>query len=118
MADRRPVRIPLSLRPDDLVDLMLEQLAQHAKPNLNRQRQQSLLRSPDQLPPHLLHALWEHGLIVDRLGDRYVACHGGSSLDLGGSPATLPSGADGAGGTAVTSNFYEARECAQTVGGR
>ena len=45
-----------------------------------------------------------------RLSDRYVALHGGSSFDLGRSPVTLPPGADGPGGTAVTSNFYEPRD--------
>jgi hypothetical protein len=52
----------------------------------------------------------EHGLIIDRLSDRYVALHGGSSFDLAGSPARLPPGAERAGGTAVTSKFYEPRD--------
>jgi hypothetical protein len=42
----------------------------------------------------LLDALREQGLIVDRLSDRHVALHGGSSVDLAGSPATLPPGGD------------------------
>lgn len=47
---------------------------------------------------------------AERVLDRCVATHGGSSFDLGRSPATLPRGADGPGGTAVTSNFYEPRD--------
>jgi hypothetical protein len=47
---------------------------------------------------------------MDRLGDRYVALHGGSSFDLAGSPLTLPPEADGPGGTAVTTKFYEPRD--------
>ena len=45
-----------------------QQLFEHAEPNLDRQRQQPLLRSPHQLPQGLLHALGEHALMVDRLG--------------------------------------------------
>ena len=92
---RGTARVVLALRAHDLRDLHVQQLAQHAEPDLDRQRQQPFLRCPDQLPQSVLHALREHGLIVDRLGDRYVALHGGSSFDLGRSPATLPPGADG-----------------------
>jgi hypothetical protein len=80
------------------------------RPDLDRQREQSLSRCPEQLPERLLHPLREHALVVDRLGDRYVAHHGGSSFDLAGSPATLPTRSGQAGGTAVTSNFYEPRD--------
>ena len=45
-------------------------------------------------PQTLLHALGKHALIIDRLSDRYVALHGGSSFNLGRSPVTLPPGAD------------------------
>jgi hypothetical protein len=44
-----------------------------------------------------------HGLNIYRLGDRYVALHGGSWFALAGSPLTFPPRADGPGGTAVTS---------------
>ena len=80
VTDRGPLRVPLALRADDLVDLLLQQLSEHTEPDLDRQRQQSLLRRPHQLPQRLLHALREHGLIADRLRDRYVARHGGSSF--------------------------------------
>ena len=108
--DRGPLAVPLALRADDLIDLLLHHRAQHTQPDADAQRQQSLLRRPDQLAECFLHALREHDLITGRLSDRYVATHGGSSFDLGRSPATLPSGADGPGGTAVTSNFYEPRD--------
>jgi hypothetical protein len=70
VTDRGPIRVPLALRPDDRVDLQLQQLVQNAEPDLHRQRQQPLLRRPDQLPQRRLHPLREHGLLVDRLGDR------------------------------------------------
>jgi hypothetical protein len=70
--DRRPVPIPPPLRADDLIDLQLEQLVQHPEPDLDRQRQQPLLPSPNQLAQRLLHPLREHGLLDDRLGDRHV----------------------------------------------
>ena len=110
MPDRRPLGVVLALRADDIVDLLGHQLLEHAKPDADAQRQQPFLRCPDQLAQRFLHALREHGLIAGRLSDRYVATHGGSSLIFGGSPRTLPSGADAAGGTAVTSKFYETRD--------
>ncbi len=82
MPDRGPLRIPLALRADQLIDLPLQQLSEHTEPNLHAQREQPLPRSPNQLPQRLLHALREHGLIAYRLRDRYVALHGGSSFDL------------------------------------
>ena len=82
MTHRRPLGVPLALRTDDIVDLLVHQLLQHAEPDADAQREQPLLRCPDQLPQRFLHALREHGLITGRLSDRYVATHGGSSLDL------------------------------------
>ena len=79
---RGPLRVPLPLRADDLVDLLLHQLAQHTEPDTDAQREQPLLRGPDQLAQRLLHALRQHGLITGRLRDRYVLIHGGSSFDL------------------------------------
>src|SRR5205807_2297932 len=69
VTDRAPLPVPLPLRPDELADLLLQELPEHTEPNLDRQRQQPLLRSPDQLPQRLLHALREHGLIPRRLSD-------------------------------------------------
>ena len=80
VANRGPLPVPL--RTDDLVDLLLQQLPEHAEPDLHRQRQQPFLRCADQLLQRLLHPLREHGLLHDRLSDRYVALHGGSSFDL------------------------------------
>src|ERR1700733_11583048 len=95
MADRGPVPVPLAFRADELFDLLLQQVPQHAEPDLDRQRDQPLLRYPNQLPQCLLHAPREPALPPRPLGARYVALHGGSSLDLARSPITLPPGADG-----------------------
>ena len=105
-----PIRVPLALRAHDLVNLLLHHLGQNTEPDADAERQQPFLRCPDRLPERLLDALREHGLIIDRLRDRYVALHGGSSFDPGRSPVTLPSGTDAAGGTAVTAKFYEPRD--------
>ena len=45
----------LALRADDFVDLLFQQLGQHTEPDADAQRQQSLLRRPDQLPQRLPH---------------------------------------------------------------
>ena len=74
--------VPLALRADDLIDLLLQHLAQHLQPGPYAQRQQPLLRCPNKLAQRLRHALGENGLITGRLRDRYVATNGGSSLDL------------------------------------
>src|ERR1022692_4163497 len=83
MSDRGPVRVPLALRADQLIDLLLQQFPEHTQPDLDRQREQSLSRCPDQLPQRLLDTVREHSLITGRLSDRYVALHGGSSFHLG-----------------------------------
>jgi hypothetical protein len=75
------------------------------------EREQSLPRVPDKLPQHLLHPRWQHGLRYDHgLPDRY-----GCFVHGGGSPRTLPRGADEAGGTAV--KFYELRDNLSGNGG-
>ena len=90
MTHRRPLGVVLAPRAHHIVDLLLHQLGQHAELDTDAQRKQPLLRCPDQLPQRLLHALREHGLITGRLSDRYVATHGGSSLDLCGITANAP----------------------------
>jgi hypothetical protein len=110
VANRDSVRVVPALRAHDVVDLRFHQLGQYAEPDADAQREQTLLRCPDQLAERLLHALREHGLRHGRLRDRYVATHGGSSFDLGRSPVTLPCEADEPGGAAVTSKFYELRD--------
>ena len=95
---------------DELIDLLLQQLPQHAEPDLDREREQSLLRCPHQLPQCLLHALQEHALILGRLGDRYVALHGGSPFDLVRIAHHAPTNSRRAGGTAVTSKFNEPQD--------
>jgi hypothetical protein len=110
MTDRCAIRIPLPLRTDDLLDLLLQQLLQNTEPNLDRQGQQPLLRCPHQLPQCLLHAPREHGLIDDRLGDRTLHVTAVPPLDLGGLAHHAPTRSGRAGGTAVTSKFYERRD--------
>ena len=87
---RGPLRVPLPLRTNDIVDLLFHQLGQDAEPDADAQRQQPFLRCPDQLAESFLHALREHSLITGRLSDRYVATHGGSSLDLWRIAANAP----------------------------
>jgi hypothetical protein len=103
-----PIGVVPALRADDLLDFLFQQLAQHTQPYPDTQREQPFLRRAHQLPERLLHARRQHDFIHARLRKRYVPVHGGSSLILDGSPRTLPTGADEAGGTAV--KFYELRD--------
>ncbi len=89
VSDRGPVPVVLPLQTDDLVDL-LHQFRQDTQPDADAERQQPFLRYPDQLAQSFLHALREHDLIAGRLSDRYVATHGGSSLDLWRIAANAP----------------------------
>jgi hypothetical protein len=69
----RPRRIWLAPRADDVDDLLFHQLSEHAEADADRQREQPLLRRPDQLPECRLHAL------------RQLAAGGlGGGDDLGG----------------------------------
>jgi hypothetical protein len=95
---RRPLQVAPALR-NDIVDLLAHQLLERAQPNARAQRQQPLLRSPDQLAQRVLHAPWaqgllhaprEHDLITRRLSDRYVATRGGALLDLWRIAANAP----------------------------
>ena len=63
MAHRGAVRVARALRAHDIVDLLLEQLGQHAEPGRDAQRQQPLLRCPHQLAQRLLHPGGQHGLL-------------------------------------------------------
>jgi hypothetical protein len=110
MTDRGAIPVPLPPRAHDLVDLFLEHLAQHPEPDTHTQREQPLLRCPDQLAERFLDALRENGLIHGRLRDRYGLLHGGSSLDLCGIPANAPNKNGRGRRTAVTSNFYTLRD--------
>ena len=108
--DRGPVRVPSPLRADELLNLLLQQFAQHPQPDLDRQREYSLPRSPNQMPQSLFDTLREHALIINRLSDRYLALHGGSSFDLWWIARHAPTRSGRAGGIAVTSKFYEPRD--------
>ena len=90
MADRGPVRVVPALRAHDIVDLLLHQLVQHTEPDADAQREQPLLRCPDQLAQRLLHALREHGLLHGRLSDRYVALTAVPPSIFAGSPRHAP----------------------------
>ena len=110
MAHRGAVRVARVLRAHDIVDLLLEQLGQHAEPGRDAQRQQPLLRCPNQLAQRLLHPGGQHGLLSDRgLRDRYGLLHGGSSFDLWRITANAPNRNGRGGGTAVF-KFYELRD--------
>ena len=56
VADRGALGVVLALRADDLIDLGLHQLAQHAEPDTDAQREQTLLRRSDELAQRLLNA--------------------------------------------------------------
>ena len=110
MAYRRAVRVALALRAHDIVDLLLQQLGQHPEPGRDAQRQQPLLRCPNQRAQRLLHPGGQHGLLSDRgLRDRYGLLHGGSSFDLWRITANAPNRNGRGGGTAVC-KFYELRD--------
>jgi hypothetical protein len=86
VADRDAVGVPLALRADDLIDLGLQQLAQHTPADLDRQREQSLSRCPDQVAERLPNPRWERTLQRLRARDDLRAgylLHGGSSCPLG-----------------------------------
>ena len=68
----------LALGADDVDDLLLEQLGEHAKPEADTQRQQPLLRRADQLAQRFLHARRQRRLGRTDLLPRY-GLHGGSS---------------------------------------
>ena len=88
---RDAVRVALALRAHDIVDLLLQHLGQHAQPGRDTERQQPLLRGPDQLAQRLLHTRGQHSLLRGHGGrDRYGLLHGGSSFDLSGIAANAP----------------------------
>ena len=119
MTHRDAVRVVLALRADDLVDLLLHQLVQHAEPDADAQRQQPLLRCPDQLAQRLLHPRGQHGLLTrarPARRDTVVSFTAVPPSIFGGSPRTLPTGADEAGGTAVSSSTSYGTTSASALG--
>jgi hypothetical protein len=62
VAHRRTVGIMLALRPDHPIDLLFQQLDQHADPNTDAEREQPLLRSADQLPERFPRSQRQHAL--------------------------------------------------------
>src|SRR6266516_2067569 len=80
------IRVPLSLRADDLVDLPLHQLVHDAEPDTHAECEQALPRCPDELAERLLDLRWKRTLrhLQGRgdLGGGYLL-HGGSSCPLG-----------------------------------
>ena len=110
MTDRGPVRVVPALRADNVVDLLFHQFGQNTEPDADAQREQPLLRCPDQLPQRFLDTLREHGFIAGRLSDRYVATSRRFLLRSWPIAGHAPKRSGRAGGTAVTSKFYEPRD--------
>jgi len=100
----------LALWAHDPVDLLVHRLDEHAQPDTDSQREQSLPRSAHQLAERLLHAHGQQLLLRSRgLRDRYGLLHGGSSFDLCRITPHAASGNGRGGGTAVF-KFYELRD--------
>jgi hypothetical protein len=91
-----PLGVVPSPRADDLLDLLVHQLAEHAEPDAVRQRHQPLLSGTGELAEGVLDTrgqLAAQALLRGRgLRDRYVLLHGGSSFDLSGIAPHAPSG--------------------------
>ena len=101
VAHRGPVGVALALRADDLVDLALHHLGQHAQPDADAQRQQPILRRVDELAERLLHARRQRQLLR---GDLRPALRSSwRSLRLGGLVRTrhAPNGSRTRRGTAT-----------------
>jgi hypothetical protein len=64
------------LRLDDIVDLSLHQLVQHAEPDADARRQQSFLPGPGQLTERFLHPAGQTLRLVDGLLGRYGLLYG------------------------------------------
>src|ERR1035441_4912628 len=62
VTNRGPIEIVAALRPDDLLDLLFHQLRQHTEPDTDAEREQTLLRCPNQLAQSLLHTRRQDGL--------------------------------------------------------
>ena len=95
MTDGHSVRVVLPFRADDLLDLGLEQPAQHSQPDLDRPSEQPLSGRPDQLAQRLLTRSGStvSSLIASATGTFDFTAVPPSILT--GSPITLPPGADG-----------------------
>jgi hypothetical protein len=110
VTDRAAIGVALTLGPDNIINFFFHQLAQHAEPDADAERQQPLLRRSHQLAQRLLDAGGQHGLLRDRgLRDRYGLLHGGSSFDLWRITANAPN-RDGRGGGTAVFKFYELRD--------
>ena len=105
-------RVVTALGADHVVDLLGHQLGQHPQPDADAHGQQPFLRGAGQLAQRLLHTLRQRVelALADLVGPVVYVPHGGSpvSMDLF-ALATLPAGADKAGGPPPT-KFYELRD--------
>jgi len=63
VADRGAVRVVLALRADDVLDLFLKRLGQHAEPEALAAREQALLRGVDELAERCLNSRKERKLL-------------------------------------------------------
>jgi len=101
---RSPVGVVPALRAHDIADLFFHQLTQHAEPDSDAQRQQPVLRRPDELAERLLHARRQHLLHPALPADLLVGgvVYGPHAVLLSSrtwlAPVTLATRADEAGG--------------------
>src|SRR5581483_9021425 len=107
---RRPLRIMLALRADDLVDLQLHQLMHNAEPDADAEGEQPFPRCPDQLAERLLDLRRQHPLGRRRGRDDrrpgYLPHGGSSSLEWTSATQNAAHGS-GRGRRDRRSNFYE-----------
>ena len=79
---RRALTVVATLRPDDILDLLVHQLSQHAEPDTDAERQQPFLRRAGQLAERLAHPLGQRVEAVpdDVVGVVVYGPHGGSPV--------------------------------------
>jgi len=82
VTNRDAAGVALALRANNITNFFLHQLGQHAEPDADAQRQQPVLRGPDQLAQRLLHRRRQRQLPTGVLLLLYGA-HGGSSCPRG-----------------------------------
>jgi hypothetical protein len=84
--DGETVGVVLAARADDLVDLGLQQLAQHAQPDADAEREQALLRRAGELAERVTHPLGQppEAVATDVVGGVVYVLHRGLLLRLDG----------------------------------
>jgi hypothetical protein len=110
VGQRTAVGVALALRTNDIIKFLFHELGQHAEPDADAERQHPLLAAPTSSPS----ASWTR---AGNTASYAIAAYATDTVSLtavppsifGGSPRTLPTGTDAAGGTAVF-KFYELRD--------